>query len=105
MADETFIEEFIEIADALAIWKFYPSGKDRGMLAVALMDWCDGKIERARWLLEQAKQFDEYPGPATLSGMIRDQFTPTGPLAKYEPEPVPESVLRLLPRKVRERLM
>lgn len=110
MANKALITQFVEVADGLAIWKLYPSGKDRGVLAVNLMEWCDSKIERARWLLEQVDQFDEYPGPKTLSTMIRDHFKPTGPLAKYEsidpekPEPISKSVLSLLPEDVRKKL-
>jgi len=107
---KTLIAQFVEIADQLSIWKFYPTGKDRGVLAVNLMDWCEGRIERARWLLGQVDLFDEYPGPLTLSQMIRDHFKPTGPLAKYEtpdrdkPEPISKSVLSLLPADVRRKL-
>lgn len=75
--------EFLQIVDQLAIWKFFPAGKERGTLAVKLADWCRGDIKRARWLLEQADQFDEYPGPATLSQMIKNKFEPSGALALY----------------------
>jgi len=107
---KTLNAQFREIADQLAIWKHYPTGKDRDDLAINLMDWCEGRIERGKWLVGQVDLFNEYPGPATLCAMIRDRFKPTGPLAKYEkidpdkPEPISKSVLSLLPADVRRKL-
>lgn len=80
--------EFLQIVDELAIWKFFPSGKERGTLAIKLAEWCDGKVERARWLLTRVDDFDEYPGPATLRAMVKDKFQPSGALAPYSQEPI-----------------
>lgn len=84
---------FVEITDALVgTWKFAPTGKDRGTLALKLAEWCRDKTERAEWLLTAVDEFDEYPGPATLRKLIKDKFEPSGPLAPYrgfEGEPKP----------------
>jgi|SRR5579872_1473961 len=71
---------FVQVVDQLAIWKHFPTGKERGILAAKLAEWCEDRIERAEWLASHVDDFDEYPGPATLRKMICDQFRPSGPL-------------------------
>lgn len=80
---DKILNEFQAIADELAIWKKLPSGKDRGTLAMRLAEWCQGHIERGHWLVAQADQFNEYPGPAAIREMISNKFSPAGPMATY----------------------
>ncbi len=86
-------DPFLQVVDQLAIWKFLPAGRDRAVLSMKLEEWCDGKLDRAKWLTTQVDLFDEYPGPATLRKMIKDKFQPAGALATFEssgapPQPV-----------------
>lgn len=75
---------FMSAVQALSTWKFFPQGAALGILAADLAIWCEGHVDRAWWFVGQKDQFDEYPGPKTIKGMIKDRFQPAGAIATYK---------------------
>lgn len=69
------IAESMKIIDELSVLKFFPTlPAARAALAGKLIEWCDGKLERARWLADQVDTISEYPGPQKLAEMVRGKF-------------------------------
>lgn len=65
-------KEAMHVIQELSMLKKFPvAPAAQAALAERLMQWCEGDMERARWLVDVGIQgLDEYPGPESLRKII-----------------------------------
>ena len=80
----------LDLVAQLAALKHFPPQPTWSHIADQLINWCGGTLtvspkDQAKWFIQVALEWDEYPGPLALHKLIEDKYYPAGGAAIHKP--------------------